>query len=151
MFAQTKGWKESVRTLSSKRPLAVFLYVLMEPENTLFDRIGGAERICTLVDSFYEKVLADGELAPYFKHAPMGKLIEMQKDFFAAATGGPFNYAGRPLREVHQHMAISRHDLNRFTGHLIDTLKEIGVEDYASLEIMSHVNLYADEITNDLD
>jgi hemoglobin len=125
--------------------------MLMESEKSLYDRIGGAEVISTLVDSFYEKVLADGELAPYFKHSPIGKLIEMQKDFFAAATGGPLTYAGRPLREVHRNMAISRRELNRFTGHLIETLKEIGVADSASLEIMSHVNLFADEITNDLE
>lgn len=122
----------------------------MESETSLYERIGGEEAISSLVDSFYEKVLADGELAPYFKHSPMDKLLRMQKEFFSAATGGPLVYSGRPLRDVHRHLQISKHEFARFTEHLIETLKEVGVEESASYEIISHVNLYADEITNDV-
>jgi hemoglobin len=121
----------------------------MNSEKSLYDRIGGGETISALVDSFYTKVIADSELAPYFEHASMDKLVAMQKEFFSGATGGPVTYTGRPLREVHRHMAISKREFGRFTEHLIDTLKEVGVEETASYEIISHVNLYADEITND--
>ncbi|MDF1823759.1 MAG: group 1 truncated hemoglobin [Verrucomicrobiales bacterium] len=122
----------------------------MEAEQSLYERIGGEEVISSLVDSFYEKVLADGELAYYFKNSSMDKLRRMQKEFFSAATGGPLTYSGRPLRDVHRHMEISKREFARFTEHLIETLKEIGVEESASYEIISHVNLYADEITNDV-
>ncbi|MDF1656012.1 MAG: group 1 truncated hemoglobin [Verrucomicrobiales bacterium] len=122
----------------------------MESEVSLYDRIGGAETISSLLDSFYAKVLADSELAHYFKNSPMDKLLKMQKEFFSAATGGPLTYSGKPLRDVHRHMAISKREFARFTEHLIETLKEIGVEEQASYEIISHVNLYADEITNDV-
>ncbi|MEM1440847.1 MAG: group 1 truncated hemoglobin [Verrucomicrobiota bacterium] len=122
----------------------------MESQTTLFDRIGGAETISSLVDSFYQKVLADTELSNYFKNASMDKLLAMQKEFFSAATGGPLTYSGRPLRDVHRHMTISKLEFGRFTEHLIDTLKEVGVAEDASYEIISHVNLYADEITDDV-
>ncbi|MEM6278410.1 MAG: group 1 truncated hemoglobin [Verrucomicrobiota bacterium] len=122
----------------------------MDSQPSLYDRIGGAETISQLVDSFYEKVLSDTELKHYFKSASMDKLLAMQKEFFSAATGGPLTYSGKPLREVHRHMSISKRQFARFTEHLIDTLKEIGVEEEASYEIISHVNLYADEITNDV-
>lgn len=118
---------------------------------SLYDRIGGAPVIASLVDSFYEKVLADSELAFYFKGKPMEKLRRMQKEFFSAATGGPITYSGRPLSEVHRGLAISRREFQRFTEHLIETLQEIGVQESESKEIISHVNLYADEITNDDD
>lgn len=121
------------------------------PESSLYDRIGGAETISNLVDSFYKKVLADPELSYYFKKAPVDKLLRMQKEFFSSATGGPITYSGRPLSEVHRGMAISKREFGRFTEHLIETLKEVGVEESHSFEIISHVNLYADEITNDDD
>jgi hemoglobin len=73
----------------------------------------------------------------------------MQKEFFSAATGGPITYSGRPLSEVHRGLAISKREFGRFTEHLIDTLKEVGVHESDANEIISHVNLYADEITND--
>ena len=122
----------------------------MESEVSLYDRIGGSEVISGLVDNFYKKVLEDPELSHYFKDASMDKLLTMQKEFFSAATGGPLTYSGRPLRDVHRHMSISKREFARFTEHLIETLKEIGVEESASYEIISHFNLYADEITNDV-
>jgi len=123
---------------------------MTENNTSLYDRIGGAPTIESLIDSFYEKVLADGELKHYFNHAPMDKLRRMQREFFSAATGGPITYSGRPLSEVHRHMAISKREFQRFTEHLLSTLKEVGVTEDDAYEIISHVNLYADEITNDI-
>ena len=124
---------------------------MTDPETTIYDRIGGAETIDRLVDSFYEKVLSDPELKFYFAKAPMDKLLRMQREFFSAATGGPITYSGRPFNQVHAHMAISKREFGRFTEHLIDTLKEVGVAEEDSYEIISHVNLFADEITNDVE
>lgn len=118
-------------------------------EDSIYERIGGQPTIDSLVDSFYEKVLADPELSYYFKNAPMDKLRNMQREFFSSATGGPIVYSGRPLGQVHAHMAISKREFQRFTEHLLQTLKEVGVEEKDAYEIISHVNLYADEITND--
>lgn len=120
-----------------------------ESDTTLFDRIGGMETIESLIDSFYAKVLEDSELKSYFKHAPMDKLRRMQKEFFCAATGGPITYSGRPLAEVHRHLAISKREFARFTEHLLETLREVGVEEKDAYDVISRVNLYADEITND--
>ncbi len=106
--------------------------------------------IDSLVESFYEKVLADGELCHFFKHIPMDKLRRMQHEFFSAATEGPITYSGRPLGEVHRGLSISKREFRRFTEHLIETLEEVGVNEKEVYEIISHVNLYADEITNDM-
>ncbi|MDF1849950.1 MAG: group 1 truncated hemoglobin [Verrucomicrobiales bacterium] len=121
------------------------------PETTLYERIGGAETIATLVDSFYAKVTADPELKHYFAKAPMDKLLRMQKEFFSSATGGPITYSGRPLSQVHRGMDISKREFGRFTEHLIETLKEVGVAESDAYDIICKVNLYADEITNDVD
>ncbi|MEM9282940.1 MAG: group 1 truncated hemoglobin [Verrucomicrobiota bacterium] len=120
------------------------------PEQSIYDRIGGAATIKNLVDSFYTKVLNDAELSLYFQHAPMEKLLHMQREFFSAATGGPLVYSGKPIGQVHHGMQISKREFQRFTEHLLETLKEVGIEEKDSFEIISHVNLYADEITNDM-
>lgn len=118
-------------------------------EDTIFHRIGGQPTIDSLIDSFYEKVLADPELSYYFKNTSMDKLRNMQREFFSAATGGPIVYSGRPLGQVHAHLAISKREFQRFTEHLLETLHEVGVQEKDAYDIISHVNLYADEITND--
>jgi hemoglobin len=118
-------------------------------ERSLYERIGGEESIAKLVDHFYAKVVADPEIGYYFTHVPMGKLIPMQREFFAMATGGPALYSGRPLSEIHRPLAISRREFARFTEHLIETLQEIGIDEQDTYEIIAKINLYADEITNE--
>jgi len=118
-------------------------------DETIYERIGGEETIKKLVDSFYEKVLADPELKSYFEHVPLDKLQGMQSEFFSAATGGPIGYSGRPLSHVHKPLGISGREFQRFTEHLLETLQEVGVGESDANQIISHLNLYADEITGD--
>jgi hemoglobin len=118
--------------------------------SSIYERIGGEAGIASLVDQFYERVLADPELRPYFERAPLDKLRQMQREFFGAAAGGPIVYSGRPLRQVHHRLAISRREFQRFTDHLIETLEEIeGITRQDILDMIARINLYADEITND--
>lgn len=118
-------------------------------ETTIYERIGGEDGIASMVDSFYQRVMADPELAPYFKDTSMDKQRRMQREFFGAATGGPIIYSGRPLGEVHRNMGISRREFQRFTEHLIETLKETGISEQDVYDVIARVNLYADEITNE--
>ena len=121
----------------------------MADETSIYERVGGEEGIAGMVDSFYEKVVADPELAPYFKDVPMDRQIRMQREFFAAATGGPIVYTGRPLSAAHHGLGITRRQFQRFTEHMIETLEERGVGKPDVLDIIARVNLYADEITSE--
>ena len=121
----------------------------MADELSLYERVGGEEGIAGMVDSFYQKVLADAELAPYFKDVPMDRQIRMQREFFAAATGGPIVYSGRPLSAAHHGLGITRRQFQRFTERMIETLEERGVGKPDVFDIIARVNLYADEITSE--
>ncbi len=119
----------------------------MADEQSIYERIGGEEGISGMVDDFYEKVMADSELAPFFENIPMDRQLRMQREFFAAATGGPIVYSGRPLSEAHHGMGITRRLFQRFTEHMISTLEERGIGKPDVMDIIARVNLYADEIT----
>jgi hemoglobin len=116
---------------------------------SLYDRIGGDKALEKFIDRFYHRVTHDAEIGHYFAHVAMEKVKLMQREFFAMATGGPVIYSGRPLSQVHRHLAISRREFERFTGHLITTLKEEGIDEQDVCEIHAKINIYADEITNE--
>ena len=122
----------------------------MSDEQNLYERIGGEAGIEQLVKSFYNRVLADEELAPFFEHVPMDKLRTMQKEFFSEALGGPLFYSGRPLREVHAGKGIKKEHLRRFTDHLFEVLDEgkveMGLTPQEVDAIYSRIALEADEI-----
>ncbi len=119
-------------------------------QQTLFERVGGPETIRDLIDGFYDRVFADPELKPFFKHTSTGKLRRMQREFFSAALDGPITYSGRPLSHVHHGRGITQHHFALYVGHLIDTLEDQGINDQDAQEIIGRINTYLDEITGDM-
>ena len=123
-------------------------------ERSLYEQIGGEEGIERLVDSFYRKVLAEPELAPFFTHAPMDRLKMMQKEFFSEALGGPLFYSGHSLRQVHAGKGIRKEHLRTFVGCSLKTLEEemeeFGLTRQDVDAIYSRIAIEADRITDDV-
>jgi len=113
---------------------------------TLYERIGGRDAIAELVADFYERVLADQELAPFFTSASIERLRSMQLEFFTTATGGPQTYSGLSIRDAHAGRAIGSRQLTHFVDHLVATLKERGLERDDVDEIVRRIGLAADDV-----
>ena len=122
---------------------------MIENQQTLFERVGGEQAIAELIDQFYDRVVADPELKPFFKNVSIVKLRRMQRDFFSAALDGPINYTGRPLGYVHHGRGITKHHFSLYVGHLINTLQNFALKEQDVQDIISRINTYADEITGD--
>jgi hemoglobin len=116
---------------------------------TLYERAGGEPGIIKLVGDFYERVLADPALAPFFAQVPMDKLRRMQVEFFSSALGGPLGYSGRSLAHVHQGRGITKDHLRRFTAHLLASLETLSLSRQDVQRIYSLIALDADEVAVD--
>jgi hemoglobin len=99
-----------------------------------------------VVADFYDRVLADDELAGFFTGTNVERLKGKQVEFFAAALGGPDPYTGAPMRQVHQGRGITVHHFNLVAGHLTATLSAAGVPDEIVGQIIGAVAPLADEI-----
>lgn len=119
---------------------------MSDEESSLYDRMGGEEGISAMVDDFYARVLANPNLEPFFRNVPLDRLHRMQREFFGAATDGPVVYSGKPLSHVHRNLGITRRHFQQFTEHLIETLQEKGIDENEILNLISRINVYADEI-----
>ena len=74
----------------------------MTTETNLYDLLSGDRRLLRSVTrSFYQQVLGDELLAPYFAGVDMDRQSVMLAEFLAMAFGGPHAYAGRDLRSAH--------------------------------------------------
>lgn len=92
-----------------------------------YDRIGGASSVKAAVDLFYEKVLADPELAGYFTDVDMAGQRRHLTLMLTTVLGGPNEYTGRGLTEAHQPLNIPVEHYVKVGGHLMVTLTELGV------------------------
>ena len=113
---------------------------------SIYEQIGGFEALHMVVNDFYERVLADENLAGFFTGTNMSRLKGKQVEFFAAALGGPDPYTGAAMREVHRGRGITMHHFNLVAGHLTESLSAAGVPDDTIGQIIACIAPLADEI-----
>jgi hemoglobin len=94
-----------------------------------YEAVGGGPAVSAVVNDFYERVLDDPQLAPYFEDVDMARLKRHQVLLVTRVLGGPDNYNGRPLDEAHEGLGIDRDDFNKVVGHLGSSMKDAGVPD----------------------
>ena len=68
---------------------------------SLFDRMGGQNTVDALIDSFFDKVLADDRVNVFFEDVDTERLRNKEKSYWAFALGGEPQYTGKTLREAH--------------------------------------------------
>lgn len=91
---------------------------------SLFDRIGGFGPLSRIVLSFYDHVLDDDLLAPYFDGVDMRRLVDHQTKFMAYLMGGPASYSDDQLRIIHAHLQIDGPAVDRLIEVLRSTLDD---------------------------
>jgi hemoglobin len=91
--------------------------------------IYGQAAVVAVVEGFYERVLADEQLAGFFAGVAMPRVKGKQVEFFCAALGGPEPYCGRSMREVHRGRGIGQVHFDLVVKHLGEALAAAGVPD----------------------
>lgn len=100
-----------------------------------FARIGGAPAVEAAVGLFYDRVLADPELAGYFTDVEMVGLRRHMVLMLTVVLGGPNQYRGRDLAQAHQTLDIPVAHYAKVGQHLTETLTGLGVPE----DILAHV------------
>ena len=100
---------------------------------SLFDRLGGEDAITAAVALFYDKVLADPLVSPFFERLDMDMQVKKQIAFMGYAFGSGLAYSGRGLVEAHAEL-VRDHGLDdshfdAIAAHLDETLRELGTPD----------------------
>lgn len=114
---------------------------------SLYDRIGGSTAVESLIEAFDVRVLADPIFVGFFRHTPLDQLQRMQKEFFCMALGGPVSYTGQSLAHAHHGRGIRSDHFTHFVGHLLETLRDIGIDEHDADLVIEHINTFANEIT----
>ena len=117
-------------------------------DRTIYDAIGGEPALAAVVDDFYERVLADPELAGFFAGANLNKLKGKQIEFFAAALGGPHTYTGASMKDVHRGRGIGQKHFDLVAGHLVTSLAAAGVPQEIIIEIVGLIAPLAEDIAS---
>ncbi len=97
----------------------------------LFETIGGRQTIQAAVRSFYDRVLHDTALRPFFDGVEMNHLRARQSMFLSMLLGGRTVYTGRDIRDAHASSRLKGLTDTHFDllmGHFREALAEVGVQ-----------------------
>ena len=122
---------------------------MLDPEESLYHRLGGYDAIAAAVDDLLPRLTGDPQLGVYFK----GKCLDSAKkdrqlivEFFCAATGGPVNYLGRDMKTSHEGLGISESNWAVFLAHTEALLNDLGVPDQEKNEFLALTGSFKDDI-----
>ncbi|KAF4738434.1 hypothetical protein FOZ62_000618 [Perkinsus olseni] len=92
----------------------------------LFRRIGKVQGVEKFVDQLYECVERDKRIHMFFEGAKLQAIKKAQTDYFIGLFGGPSEYKGRSLEEVHEIVAMTDYHLDCFFLNIQKCLRSIG-------------------------
>ncbi|SNZ16078.1 hemoglobin [Natronoarchaeum philippinense] len=113
---------------------------------TLYERLGGREGIGAVVDDFYDRLVADESLGPFFEDANVASLRRTQTDFLCEAAGGPETYDAAPVREAHSHVPFEPEHIQRAVELLYESLDEFDVAPEDADAVVGAVAAYEEDL-----
>ena len=110
---------------------------------TLYDRLGGIYAIATVVDAFIDRIMADPRLnanprvdEAHHRVAPAG-FKYLVTEMVGWATGGPQQYSGRSMEEMHKHLLITPQEWQAFLDDFQQTLDTFNVPQAEQAELFA--------------
>jgi hemoglobin len=118
-------------------------------EKSIYDELGGEDKIQEIVELLYGKVLVDQRIARYFDGVDIVRQIEKQKAFLAMVLGGPVQFSGRALSVAHRdlvHRGLSDSHVDALLEDLGAALNKLGVRKSLTARILTTANSFRDEV-----
>lgn len=94
---------------------------------SLYQRLGGAERIAAIVDEALDRHAVNPLLEPRFRGKDLPRLKQLGTQFFCAGSGGPQAYEGRDLRTAHAGMNVNEQELIAAIDDFVVTMQSQGL------------------------
>lgn len=92
---------------------------------TLYERLGGAERIAAIVEEALDRHAVNPALAPRLRGKDLPRLKERLALFFCAGAGGPQRYDG-DLRAAHAGLNVNEQELVAAMDDIVAAMKSRG-------------------------
>jgi hemoglobin len=148
-----RGLASARRQTDMQRRAWALYYVIVKvrsalrpsPAKTLWDRLGGEEKVTKIVDDFVEAVSADKEVN-FFRNGKHNlgpdQLATFKKhliDLASAVSGGPRKYTGKSMKEAHKGMRITNAEFDALMKQLKITLLRHDIKEEDTETLLKYV------------
>lgn len=116
---------------------------------TLYEQIGGEDKLRQITDTFIDRVFEDRMIGFFFRNADKRRIKEMEFQLTARFLGADVEYQGRPLDEAHAKHPIMGGQFARRLQILRETLDYYGVPPHIRDAWIQHTESLRPLITKD--
>jgi hemoglobin len=99
----------------------------IDPNASLYERLGGMAAIQAVVEDFYDNVASDERINGFFIGADANEVNRLLAEQICQAAGGPCKYSGRDMISVHTGMNITEAQFNALVEDLVRSLNKFNV------------------------
>jgi len=116
-----------------------------EEKKSLYDRLGGAYAIATVVDAFIEKLLvndtlnANRAISEARARVPKAGLKFQVTALVCQVTGGPQTYTGRSMKDAHRQLHITEAEWDAMVHDFVAVLDQFKVPKAEQAELLTIV------------
>lgn len=120
----------------------------VDPNASLYERLGGKPVIEAVVKEFNHNIGADERINGFFIGADPAKLERLLVEQICQATGGPCKYTGRDMVTTHHGMNITEAQFNALVEDLIKALNTFQVPEREQKELLGALAAMKGQIIN---
>jgi hemoglobin len=95
--------------------------------STLFERIGGQEKLHAVVDEFVKVIIDDDRINFSFANTDLSKFNNLLYEQLCELTRGPCNYTGRDMQTAHAKLNINDAQFNALAEDLYKAFDRVHV------------------------
>jgi len=116
-----------------------------EEKKSLYDRLGGAYAIATVIDAFIDKLLVNDTLNANVairearSRVPKAGLKFHVTALVCQGTGGPQTYTGRSMKEAHRNLHITQREWDAMAHDFVEVLDQFKVPKAEQAELLTIV------------
>lgn len=108
-------------------------------DGSLYQALGGKETLERVSGRFVASVGEDPKIRPFFLHTNLERFHEKFALHLCQISGGPCEYDGDSMVEVHIGMDINEADFNRVVEMLIDAMEAEGIPQTAQNRLLARL------------
>jgi hemoglobin len=117
----------------------------------LYDRLGGATGIASLVDDIVEAHMNNPSIKARFlpyRDDPdrLGKTKRHLRDFLGAGSGGPEQYCGRSMPDTHRGMNVSAEEYMAAIDDILGALDKHKIDEQTRKDVLAIAYSLKDQI-----
>ena len=105
----------------------LFLNACTHIHLTVYQQLGGQPKVEEIVDNFIAEIEFDPEMYEHFKDSNIDRFREKLSEHICMLTGGPCEYTGDEMKQVHAGMNISESEFNHSVDLFIDAMTKANI------------------------